>query len=73
MLAEPDEFATRANRDQRNDATEPDGWAEVGRSVEPKKRALVACIQKVLTVLNVIVRTATRWNPEFAVEHAATA
>lgn len=40
---------------------------------KPKKLALVACMRKLLTVLNVMVRTATRWNPEFAAEHAATA
>ncbi len=40
---------------------------------KPKKLALVACMRTLLTVLNVMVRTATRWNPEFAAEHAATA
>jgi transposase len=40
---------------------------------KPKKLALVACMRKLLTVLNVMVRTATRWNPDFAAEHAATA
>jgi transposase len=40
---------------------------------KPKKLALVACMRKLLTVLNVMVRTSTRWNPDFAAEHAATA
>lgn len=40
---------------------------------KPKKLALVACMRKLLTLLNVMVRTATRWNPDFAAEHAATA
>jgi transposase len=40
---------------------------------KPKKLALVACMRKLLTVLNVMVRTATRWNADFAAEHAATA
>ena len=40
---------------------------------KPKKLALVACMRKLLTVLNMMVRTATRWNPDFAAEHAGTA
>jgi transposase len=40
---------------------------------KPKKLALVACMRKLLTVLNVMVRTATRWNPDFAAKHVATA
>ena len=40
---------------------------------KPKKLALVACMRKPLTILNVMVRTATRWNPDFAAEHAAQA
>lgn len=40
---------------------------------KPKKLALVACMRKLLTVRNVMVRTATRWNPHFAAEHLATA
>jgi hypothetical protein len=33
----------------------------------------VACMRKLLTILNVMVRTTTRWNPEFAALHAANA
>ncbi len=40
---------------------------------KPKKFALAACMRKLLTVLNVMVRKATRWNPDFAAEHAAIA
>jgi len=40
---------------------------------KPKKLALVACMRKLLTVLNVMVRTATPWNPEFATMSVATA
>ena len=40
---------------------------------KPKKLALVACMRKLLTLLNVMVRTATHWNPDFAAEHAANA
>ena len=39
---------------------------------KPKKLALVACMRKLLTVLNVMVRTATPWNPEFATMRVAT-
>jgi transposase len=39
---------------------------------KPKKLALVACMRKLLTVLNIMVRTATRWNPEFAAQHAVS-
>ena len=40
---------------------------------KPKKLALVACIRKLLTVLKVMVRTATTWNAEFATMSVATA
>jgi transposase len=40
---------------------------------KPKKLALVACMRKLLTVLNVMVRTATQWNPEFAALHTMPA
>ena len=40
---------------------------------KPKKLALVACMRKLLTLLNVMVRTATHWNPDFAAVHAANA
>jgi transposase len=40
---------------------------------KPKKLALVACMRKLLTILNVMVRTATRWNPDFAAQHVANA
>ena len=40
---------------------------------KPKKLALVACMRKLLTVLNVMVRTTTPWNPDFAMMHVATA
>jgi transposase len=33
---------------------------------KPKKLALVACMRKLLTILNTIVRTRTRWNAEAA-------
>ncbi len=33
---------------------------------KPKKLALVACMRKLLTILNTMVRTRTRWNPEAA-------
>ncbi len=39
----------------------------------PKKLALVACMRKLLTILNVMVRTATGWNPDFAAQHVANA
>jgi transposase len=40
---------------------------------KPKKLALVACMRKLLTILNVMVRTATHWNPDFAAQHVANA
>ncbi len=40
---------------------------------KPKKLALVACMRKLPTLLNVMVRTATPWNPTFAVMSVATA
>ncbi len=33
---------------------------------KPKKLALVACMRKLLTILNTMVRMRTRWNPEAA-------
>jgi hypothetical protein len=33
----------------------------------------VACMRKLLTVLNVMVRTTTPWNPEFATMSVTTA
>ena len=39
----------------------------------PKKLAVVACMRKLLTVLTVMVRTATPWNVEFATTSIATA
>ena len=33
---------------------------------KPRKLALVACMRKLLTLLNTMLRTMTRWNPEFA-------
>ena len=40
---------------------------------KPKNLALVACMRKLLTVLNVMVRTTTPWNPAFATMSVATA
>jgi len=40
---------------------------------KPKKLALVACMRKLLTVFDVMVRTTTPWNPEFAAMSVATA
>ena len=34
---------------------------------KPKKLALVACMRKLLTILNVMVRTGQRWSPAQAV------
>jgi transposase len=31
---------------------------------KPKKLALVACMRKLLTILNVMVRTAQPWSPD---------
>lgn len=36
-----------------------------------EKLALVACMRKLLTMLNVMVRAATRWNPGFATARVA--
>lgn len=33
---------------------------------KPKNLALVACLRKLLTILNTIVRTGQRWSPEYA-------
>jgi transposase len=33
---------------------------------KPKKVAITACMRKLLTILNAMVRTNTRWNPDFA-------
>jgi transposase len=48
-------------------------YARLVAAGKPKKLALVACMRKLLTVLNVMVRTATRWKPDFAAEHVAHA
>ena len=40
---------------------------------KPKKLALVACMRKLLTILNTMVRTQTRWNAEPACEVLTTA
>ena len=40
---------------------------------KPKKLALVACMRKLLTILNTMVRTRTRWNAEAACEVLTTA
>lgn len=48
-------------------------YARLVGAGKPKKLALVACMRKLLTVLNVMVRTATRWNPDLAAEHTAHA
>ena len=40
---------------------------------KPKKLALLACMRTLLTVRNVMVRTTTPWNPEFATMSVATA
>jgi transposase len=32
--------------------------------VKPKKVALVACMHKILTILNAIVKSGSPWNPE---------
>ena len=48
-------------------------YARLVAAGKPKKLALVACMRKLLTVLNVMVRTETRWNPDDAAEHAAHA
>jgi transposase len=40
---------------------------------KPKKLALVACMRKLLTILNTMVRTGTRWNVEAGAEVLTTA
>lgn len=40
---------------------------------KPKKLALVACMRKLLTILNTMVRTGTRWNAEAGAEALTTA
>ena len=35
---------------------------------KPKKLALVACMRKLLTILNVMVRTGSRWAPQIAAD-----
>jgi transposase len=40
---------------------------------KPKKLALVACMRKLLTILNVMVRTASHWSPRIAADIALTA
>ena len=40
---------------------------------KPKKLALVACMRKLLTILNTMVRTGTRWNEEASTELVTTA
>ena len=40
---------------------------------KPKKLALVACMRKLLTILNTMVRTGTRWNAEAGAEVLTTA
>jgi transposase len=40
---------------------------------KPKKLALVACMRKLLTILNTMVRTGTRWNAESGVKALTTA
>ena len=47
--------------------------ARLVAAFKPKKLALVACMRKLLTVVNVMVRTATRWNPDCATAHASHA
>jgi transposase len=48
-------------------------YARLVAAGKPKKLALVACMRKLLTVLNVMVRTTTPWNPEFVALSVATA
>ena len=38
--------------------------AQLVAAGEPKKLAVVACMRKLLTVRNAMVRTTTPWNPE---------
>ena len=37
---------------------------------KPKKLALTACMRKLLTILNAVVKSGTRWNEALAVAHA---
>ena len=48
-------------------------YARLVAAGKPKKLALVACMRKLLTVLNVMVRTTTPWNPGFATMSVVTA
>ena len=48
-------------------------YARLVAAGKPTKLALVACMRKLLTILNVMVRTGTRWNAEFAAQHTAKA
>jgi transposase len=40
---------------------------------KPKKLALVACMRKLLTILNAMVRSGTRWSADFAAPLLVTA
>lgn len=40
---------------------------------KPKKLALVACMRKLLTILNAMVRTGTRWTAEYGAPTRTTA
>jgi transposase len=40
---------------------------------KPKKLALVACMRKLLTILNTMVRTGTRWSADYAAPSLTTA
>lgn len=40
---------------------------------KPKKLALVACMRKLLTILNTMVRTSTRWSTDYAAPSLTTA
>jgi len=48
-------------------------YARLVAAGKPKKRAVVACMRTLLTVLKVMMRTTTPWNPEFATMSVATA
>jgi transposase len=37
---------------------------------KPKKLALTACMRKLLTILNAMVKSGTRWNESLAAAHA---
>jgi len=41
-------------------------YMEAGK---PFKKIVVACIRKLLTILNVMVRNNQHWNPEFALKN----